>query len=106
MYLCINPYLEPSNFINDCRSIAGKIIKFRVGSHYLPIETGRWCRKAREDRLCANCNVLGNEIHLIFNCRLIDRTGLQLPNSFTELWKCDDVFELFKRIDRCSEFIK
>ena len=38
MYLKINIALKPSIFINDIRCIASKIIKFRQGNHYLPIE--------------------------------------------------------------------
>ena len=104
IYLNMNTTLEPSNFIHDFRHISSKITKFRVGSHYLPIETGRWCRKPRNERLCPSCKVLGDEVHLIYSCREIDRTGLTLPNTFTDLWKCD-VFKLFLRIESSCDYL-
>ena len=53
IYVQINPDLNPSQFMNNHSkvSITDDIIRFRVGSHKLPIETGRWNRIPRELRL-------------------------------------------------------
>ena len=40
----MNPTLSPSPFLDVIHPVAADIIKFRVGSHYLPIETGRLVR--------------------------------------------------------------
>ena len=100
IYLEFNPLLEPFKNINDARRITESIVKFRVGSHYLPIETGRWSRKPREERLCAKCNVLGDEKHLLFHCADIDRSNLviQYPPSFIDFLYLDAIYELFSRI--------
>ena len=68
MYLDINSNLTPSKYLDDLRSIAGKITKVRLGSHSLPIETGRWYRTSREERLCKTCGILDDERHLIYQC--------------------------------------
>ena len=39
MYLRINPLLERSPYLRDG---SPSITRFRLGSHYLPIEKGRW----------------------------------------------------------------
>ena len=49
IYVKINPDLTPSPFLSIVHPLAIDAIRFRVGSHYLPIETGRWCRKPRND---------------------------------------------------------
>ena len=100
MYLDINSNLTPSKYLDDLRSIAGKITKLRLGSHLLPIETGRWCRIPREERLCKTCGILGDERHLIYQCN-----GLTLPNTFSGLWESKDVIELFHRIDIGTEYL-
>ena len=105
MYLTINPILSPSIFINEMKFIANKLIIFRLGSHHLPIETGRWSRKPRNERLCNSCGVLGDEFHFVFHCTDIDRSGLHLPTTFAELWECDDVLELFTRIDKSGNLL-
>ena len=74
------------------------IIRFRVGSHRLPIEMGRWSMIKREDRLCATCNVLGDEEHVIYNCALIARNDINLSNDLSCIWEQEDVFRLFGRI--------
>ena len=38
-YLGINPNLLPSPFLNSHNTLVPIIIKFRLGTHYLPIET-------------------------------------------------------------------
>ena len=105
MYMLNNPDLTPSIFVHHMRYISSIITKFRLGSHFLPIETGRWSRKPRNERLCPTCNVLGDERHLIYNCCEIDRTGLHLPNTFIDLWKSDEVIKLFKRISGCCDYL-
>ena len=56
MYLKINPRLERSPYLNEtAAAITKDIVRFRLGSHYLPIETGRWSRTPRNDRKCTYC---------------------------------------------------
>ena len=98
IYLEYNPALQPFKCIYDTRYVTQFIVKFRLGSHYLPIETGRWSRKPREERLCASCNVLGDEKHLLFDCIDIDRSNLVLPRSLNDLWDSEATYELFCRI--------
>ena len=40
IYLTINPNLEKSPYINCIHPLATDIIRFRLGSHKLPIEKG------------------------------------------------------------------
>ena len=41
---------------------------FRISSHKLQIERGRYSGKKIEERLCATCNVIEDEIHLFCDC--------------------------------------
>ena len=105
IYLEMNANLVPSRFLYDFRPIALKITKFRLGSHNLPIEKGRWSRQPRQERFCASCNELGDEYHLIYSCRVINRSGLNLPNDLTSFWNTDDAVELIRRIDADTDLI-
>ena len=51
MYEKINPTLTPSPYIYDNNINSCYTTKFRLGSHRLPIETGRWTRIERNKRL-------------------------------------------------------
>ena len=73
-------------------------MRFRLGSHNLPIEKGRWRRLNREERVCANCNVVGDEHHVLYDCSLIFREDLDLPDDMSCIWTHSDVFRLFERI--------
>ena len=75
LYNKFNPTLTPLNF-KDIKISAQKFIQLRLSSHSFPIETGRWSRTKREERLCETCGVLGDEIHYIYSCTDVDRTGL------------------------------
>jgi hypothetical protein len=99
VYLQMNPNLVKSPFLNRI-DITGKCItKFRAGSHLLKIETGRWSRTLRGDRLCTHCNVLGDEHHAVFNCDLIYRDDLaDIPTSLSSLWEYSRVNVLFERM--------
>ena len=44
IYMKLNPDLKRSDFIYNLNSCDDVITRFRLGSHSLPIETGRWSR--------------------------------------------------------------
>ena len=69
IYLEINPELTPSPFLNRVDKVGKYMTKFRLCSHNLKIETGRWNRTSRENRLCPTCNQLGGEYHIVYECR-------------------------------------
>ena len=102
IYRDMNPTLQRSPFINNLHRLSGDIIRFRLGSHVLPIETGRWSRTERSERLCRSCNVLGDERHALFTCSTIDRESLHLPSEIGEIWEAEDVFELFKKLKEAN----
>ena len=98
IYRKMNPSLDPSPFLNLPHPHTETIIKFRLGSHKLPIKTGRWKGLDRCDRVCPECQVLGDEEHYLFNCSLVRRDDLLLPEEFGNLWKNANVFKLFARL--------
>ena len=102
VYCEINPTLSPSPFLNRIDVVGKSITKFRLGSHKLKIETGRWYRGAqqslREQRLCPTCEVPGDEYHAIYNCADIFRGDIELPTTISDIWSCTDVNILFKRL--------
>ncbi len=104
IYLKLNPELQCSPFLHSMHPSTPDIIKFRVGSHRLPIEMGRWSNVKREDRLCTTCNVLGDEEHVLYNCALIARNDLDICNDLSRIWEQEDVFRLFRRIKTADYF--
>jgi hypothetical protein len=88
----MNPDLEvhPMYRSNDPSERARlTLTRFRLSSHNLAIEKGRWTRKPREERLCPTCNVVQDELHAVRECRInanarnnIDASHLQLPQLF------------------------
>ena len=97
-YTEMNPNLEKSPFILDPHPLSKDAIRFRLGSHVLPIETGRWSRKPRQDRVCDECGVLGDERHALFHCQKIDRRNVTLPDQISDIWKTDTLYELMQKI--------
>ena len=98
IYLEINPNLQTSPFLNSLHYLSGDVIRFRLGSHMLPIETGRWSRTPRHLRLCRSCNLLGDEKHALFSCSAVNRESLSLPNSLGDIWDTEDIYPLFKQM--------
>ena len=96
IYVEFNPELQKSPFIDNPNPLSGDIIRFRLGSHLLPIETGRWSRTKRPGRLCIECGVLGDERHAIYQCRNVDRTNVVMPAELSDIWSSESVFILFK----------
>ena len=84
--------------------MASDIIRFRVGSHYLPIETGRWNRKLPHERVCVNCGVIGDEEHAIYSCSLVSRDDIVFLDEISKLWLQPEVYKLFARI-KAAKFL-
>ena len=98
-YLQLNPELTPSPFLSRIDYVGKCITKFRLGSHKLKIEIGRWYRTPREERLCSTCNVLGDEKHIIYSCTEVFRGDLiDLPTTISAIWSYAKVNTLFQRI--------
>ena len=99
VYMKINPELTASPFLNRIDPIGKAMIKFRLGSHKLKIETGRWNRTPRAERLCNTCCELGDEFHILYNCSEIYRDDLQdMPREISLVWEYDGINRLFQRI--------
>ena len=67
LYMKFNPNLTPLN-TQDTKLFTQKFVRLRLSSHSFPIETGRWSRTKREERLCTTCEVIGDEVHYIYSC--------------------------------------
>ena len=72
--------------------------RFRVGSHCLPVETGRWCQKKKEDRICDVCGTPGDEHHYLYDCPTIPRADLNLDPDVSKIWWQPEVFMLIGRL--------
>ena len=71
-YLSLNPRLEVHPIYTDCCTTIPDYLRitftrFRISSHMLRVETGRWSRTPREDRLCQCGLDIQNEGH-VFVC--------------------------------------
>ena len=102
IYKEFNPHLSTSPYLHSLHPICADIIKFRLGSHRLPIETGRWHNVKREERKCETCQVLGDEKHALYDCQLVRRDDLQLSLNFDEIWNEKDIIELFRRLKKAE----
>ena len=98
-YLSVNPDLEPSPFLQCMHPLTRDVVRFRVGSHSLPIETGRWSRRKREERLCDVCGVVGDEEHYLYSCSRIERSDLTL-GLMRDVWLRPDVFSFIRRLKK------
>ena len=98
IYLQMNPELKRSPFLGRIDKVGKAITKFRLGSHKLKIETGRWQRIPRDERLCGTCHVLGDERHCIYDCVNVPRGDLDLPMELSTLWNHSKVNILFQRL--------
>ena len=98
VYLRNNPNLDPSPFLDSMHPLTTDIIRFRVGSHCLPIEIGRWCQKKKEERICDDCGILGDEHHYLYDCPKISRNDLNLDPDVSKIWSQPEVFQLIGRL--------
>ena len=72
VYLSINPDLTPHSMYSSSIPVPEMyriaMSRLRLSSHYLRIETGRWSRIPREERLCQCQEDIQTEQHVLLNC--------------------------------------
>ena len=56
------------------------LTKFRISSHHLRIETGRYQGTLLNDRTCTNCANVEDEYHFLFECRKFSDDREKLHN--------------------------
>ena len=110
-YLKINPELNPTDWsqhkIPEYLRIA--YTRFRLSSHNLRVETGRWARVPPENRVCVCDNSsVQDEQHVIEKCILLDDIRTKFPGleySICGFMNCDRlsicrfIFEAMERFD-------
>ena len=98
MYVDINPELTISPFLYVVHPLANELVKLRLGSHYFPIETGRWNRTPRQNRICTVCNELGDEKHFIYKCPVISRENIVLDDDISKIWEHCSIYDLARQL--------
>ena len=101
----LNPNLEvhevyrKSDYVPDYLRVY--FTRLRLMSHNLKIETGRWSRLQREDRVCQCDRVnVQDEKHVLLDCpmtaQIRQRYQLLQFESINSLLKCNNIFVLCK----------
>lgn len=62
-----------------------RLAQLRTGSHWLRVETGRWQRLERDQRVCPHCDsaAIEDESHLVFDCPMYAGLRQQFAGLFT-----------------------
>ena len=88
---------DRNSFIPEVYRIA--FTRMRTSSHRLRIETGRWSRLGREDRICKCGMGVGDEFHAMMQCPLTEDLRKSYgPVFFPELLANASTFKDFKYI--------
>ena len=90
-------YTCKSDFVPEFQRIA--FTRMRLSSHNLKIETGRWSRLLREQRLC-KCGLVQDERHVLTECDLTKtiRDDLGCPIIFPDCLQGNTDKKIFKYI--------
>ena len=73
--------------------------RLRLSSHHLKIETGRWSRVPREERLCP-CGSVQDEIHVLLHCPLLENTRGDFTNiNFDSI---ESVMDHIEEVELCK----
>ena len=111
-YREINPQLlvhqlyTANKYIEERKRIA--FTRLRLSSHRLKVETGRWSRIERENRLC-ECGSIQDESHVLFHCRSTDAVREKYSinsegyDNIGELMANCEYMKLMNFVDECME---
>ena len=84
---------EPSLYSLDIPEyVRMSATRFRLSAHSLRIETGRWSRLQRHERLCLCGDEVQDEIHVIEQCQMVAHIRQNHPNldfNCASIFKCD-----------------
>lgn len=89
------------------------LMKFKVGNHKLPVETGRWDQTPHNERYCHHCiEDIGDEFHYVFLCPLFSQLRKKYIHPYfynrPNMYKAALLFQRKNRKDitRLCMFIK
>jgi hypothetical protein len=89
-----------------------KVLRFRMGCHGLPRDSGSWAGVPRADRVCRFCGIgsLGDERHLVFECphlqSIRDRfSGLFRVSTMKQFFWQDDLVSVCKFLCECLDVL-
>ena len=89
----IEPYLEDRHN----KSVRKCLSSFRISTHRLRIERGRYVGEKPEDRLCILCNNIEDEVHVLSKCQKYENQRKILYDKLTD-------FKIISRIDPNKTF--
>ena len=105
VYLTVNPEMSaPSHEVVDTLEIERIMVtRYRCGSHYLRVETGRWCypKTPRNERLCECYTGVQTLHHCLFECPLFEE--LYSEFSFTSVEEAMATTSIAKFIMRMEQ---
>jgi hypothetical protein len=82
LFVSLKEEFEMSNYLLNSKFPSYRIAlsKIRLSAHGLPIETGRYDKIPRENRICPfGCNNIGDEVHYLFQCSHPFFAGIRNP---------------------------
>ena len=115
IYREINPELTlhkvytSNEYINERERLT--FTRFRLSSHHLKIETGRWARINVEDRVCECGNGIQDEQHVLFKCAKTESERRKFgvdegASNVGEMMELMDVHELVSFVHSCMKHFK
>ena len=88
VYLSMNPQLVSPGVYKNSSIKEYKRIQYtraRLSSHYLRVETGRWSRIPREERLCTCGKDVQTEAHVMLKCELTEEIRMKYLVTLSEI---------------------
>ena len=85
--------------------------RFRLSSHHLKIETGRWARLDVEDRVCGCGTGVQDESHVLLRCTKTEEIRRRFDihvekyNDLRELMDSMDVHNLVPFVHNCIKIV-
>ena len=80
--------------------------RLRLSSHYLRVETGRWTRTPRADRLCACKNDIQTEQHVLLQCALTEPLrGIYAQLNFSDIVSLMSSADNTKLVEYCHHVL-
>jgi hypothetical protein len=96
---------KPAGYVDllNGRECVTAMARFRMGSHHLGVETGRWKKIPRNQRVCACCNIdeRDDELHLL-RCPALNELRERFPDGFVRATPDDASVKQFMNGSLCE----